>query len=138
MDKSALELWKDRADLAALIFAFVVGVGVVGEFIAHFAYRYFSRKLEPIIATEEKELREHVAQANIRAADATEHAAEANKQAAEANRVAEQERLARVKLEEKLAFRHLTLEQKRSLIAKLAPCAGHSVQVFAQSRDFEA
>jgi hypothetical protein len=70
MDKAALELWKDRADFWALIFAFVVGVGVVGEFIAHFAYRYFSRELEPIISGEDRQLRQNVADADRELAQA--------------------------------------------------------------------
>lgn len=43
-----------------------------------------------------------------------------------------------VRLQEKLAFRHLTPEQAATLTTKLVPLAKHEIQVFAQSRDFEA
>lgn len=93
MDKAFLELWKDRADFWALIFAFVVGVGVVGEFVAHFAYRYCSRKLEPILADEDRQLRQNVADANARAAQANEKTAELQAQNLELEKMLEPRRL---------------------------------------------
>ena len=55
--------------------------------------------------------------------------AEANRAAAEANRVAEQERLARLQLEARLADRILTPEQQARLAAMLSPFAGTMVDV---------
>lgn len=49
--------------------------------------------------------------------------ADANARAAEANQKAEQEHLARVKIEERLISRHLRTEQVKRLIAKLEPFA---------------
>jgi hypothetical protein len=55
--------------------------------------------------------------------------AEANARAAEANEKAGQERLARIKIEEKLADRGLTTEQGGNLVRKLTPFAGQAVVV---------
>jgi hypothetical protein len=98
VDKTALEIWKDRADLWALIFAFVVGVGVAGEFLSHFAYRYFSRKLEPILVEESRLADERIAGANVRAEEAKRDAAVA--------------KLELVRVERRLEPRTLTAQER--------------------------
>lgn len=50
--------------------------------------------------------------------------AKANENAAEANRIAEEERLARVKIEERFSPRRLAKEQQLRIIEKLRPFAG--------------
>jgi len=81
---------------------------------------------------------ENLAAANERAANALQHAAEAqktaesfrrdiaqaNERSAEANRVAEQERLARIKIEEKLSGWRLEPESQMRLTKALTPFSG--------------
>lgn len=69
-------------------------------------------------------------ESNERIAKSEEKIAEANRIAAEANEKAESERLARMKIEEKLAPRSLTLEQQTFLINKLKPFAGTLINIF--------
>jgi hypothetical protein len=57
--------------------------------------------------------------------------------AAEANQKAEEERLARVKIEEKLAPRHLAPEQMARVTAHLKRFAGQRINVFAFTTDQE-
>ena len=63
--------------------------------------------------------------------ESNERIAIAERQAAEANRKAEEERLARVKIEEKLAPRFLTEEQYNNLRDKLVVFAGTTIEVIA-------
>ncbi len=63
--------------------------------------------------------------------------AEANQRAAEANEKAESERLERLKLEDKLAWRSLTAEQQEELIDKLEPFAGQRIDIFTTSGQAE-
>lgn len=60
-------------------------------------------------------------------------AAAFNARAAGLIKEAEDERLARVKIEEKLAPRHLSIEQQNTIIAKLKPFAGTRINLFAFS-----
>jgi hypothetical protein len=69
------------------------------------------------------------AKANEGAASANERAAEANQRAAEANRLAESEKLARLRIEEKIRGRRLTAEQKDKLSAVLRPFAPASITI---------
>jgi hypothetical protein len=132
MGKEVLEYWKDWADFAGLIFAFIVGVGVVGEFAAHFAYRYFSRQLEPIILAEEESLRKQIAEAEARAA-------EANARAAEANEKMEQEKLARAKIEQRIAPRVLPIPARERIIKTLKKFSGTTFDMaIQQEADSEA
>src|SRR5438132_5226744 len=123
--KEVLEYWKDWADFAGLIFAFIVGVGVLGEFAAHFAYRYFSRQLEPLNLAEEEALQQQIADADARAA-------EANALAAEANEKMEQQRLARVKLEQRMAPRTLTMSARDRILGKIKKFSGTKFDIAVQ------
>lgn len=58
-------------------------------------------------------------------ADANARIAEANVKAAEANKKAEQERLARIKIEERMTPRGLQAEQEDRIVAKLTAFKGH-------------
>jgi hypothetical protein len=71
------------------------------------------------------------------AGDAIERAAKLEKQAAELNRKAEEERMARLKLEEKMADRHLTPEQQSAIAQQLQPFSGQSVNLFAYTAEGE-
>lgn len=63
---------------------------------------------------------------------------EANARAAEANETAEKERLARIRLEEDLAWRRLSKEQQDILISKLSVFSDQSVSVWYGAGDKEA
>lgn len=64
--------------------------------------------------------------------------AKANERAAEANKVAEQERLERVKIEERIAPRRLTQDQKAGLIQALKPFGKQTLNVLVFAVDFES
>jgi hypothetical protein len=64
-------------------------------------------------------------------------AAEANARAAEANVKAEAERLARIKIEERLADRKLTPAQMKELTEKLGRFSGQKLNIVAVSNDPE-
>ena len=50
-------------------------------------------------------------------------------------RIAEQERLARVKIEEKLAWRDLSPEQEKSLSSKMQPFTGQRFKLITYQDD---
>jgi hypothetical protein len=70
-------------------------------------------------------------------AGATAEAAKATERAAEANRIAENERLARVKLEAQIAPRRLTQEQMTSIAKSLAAFRGRTATVVSYAMDPE-
>jgi len=83
-----------------------------------------------------KEAESQVAQANAasknavaKVAAAEARIAEANREAAEANRIAENERLERIKLEEKMAPRRLSTSQKATFASALRGYPGATVKI---------
>lgn len=76
-----------------------------------------------------KQAESNLAGANSRAEEARAASAEANARAAEANKIAEGERLARVKIEERLAPRSITPTQISGLAKRLKPYAGMSIDI---------
>jgi hypothetical protein len=74
-----------------------------------------------------------IAEANERAGRAEQSAGEANERAAKANLLAEQERLARVKIEERLAWRRISPRQHDVFVEELKPFAGSLAVVSAFS-----
>jgi hypothetical protein len=74
-------------------------------------------------------LRLDIANSYAKAEEAKAASAEANARAAEANKIAEDERLARAKLEERLAPRSLTQQQVAGLSGRLAQFAGATVDI---------
>jgi hypothetical protein len=90
----------------------------------------------------DKDLKIAEAQARIREAEeqtaaATERVANAERETARLNGLAEEEHLSRVKIEEKLAHRRLSLEQQHNIASKLRPFAGQRLNFFAISGDTE-
>jgi hypothetical protein len=79
--------------------AFTAAAAVAGSLSWYFSYKLSDKK--------DAEFREFQESSKIAVASANEKAAEANARAADANRIAEEERLARVKLETRLAPRIL-------------------------------
>jgi hypothetical protein len=113
-------LWIDRGKTVA---TFLVAIGVAAEFAFAWIEGPARKRLD-----DAKE---------VRIAEAEARAAEANREASELRKQAETERLARVKIEEKLAPRHLTTEQKRSIAGKLNRFRGHVVNLMTFSTDAE-
>ncbi|MGL5935129.1 MAG: hypothetical protein ACRCZI_05855 [Cetobacterium sp.] len=93
----------------------MVALGLAIEFAAEAAASKYRAKLKELSETALSEIRER--------------AARAEQAAAEATLAAEQERLARVKIEERLADRRLTPEQHQRIVAALGRFRGQQVAV---------
>src|SRR5436309_17084 len=89
-----------------------VGLTAAAALAGSFAW-YFSHKLSDKKDSEFNSFRES---SRVAISEAQARSAEANARAAEANKIAEEERLARVKLEARLAFRSFS-RQSRTMIA---------------------
>lgn len=120
--------WHEWIERAKTISVFFVAIGVVGEFLGDWMDKPHVRIIEAArgeelarLQTESDSARARIAQAQVQIADAHKEAAAANAHAAEANRIAEGERLARVKIEERMAPRRLTIEQQQRVIAQITP-----------------
>ncbi len=126
-------------DLAniGLIIGLVVGVvsTVLLVWMGNIKEEYLNRTIVKVNAdaaqslAAAKQAEANLAGANSRAEEAKAASAEANARAAEANKIAEGERLARVKIEEKLAPRSITREQIAGLSERLKPYAGISIDI---------
>jgi hypothetical protein len=127
VDDAAFLLWMGRVRTVS---ALMVAIGVAGEFLGDWLSDPARHRTE---AAREAE----VAHLNSVAATAQQAAGEALKEAARLNGVAEQERLARLKLEEKMADRHLTLNQQKAIADKLRQFAGQILNVLAYNSDGE-
>lgn len=155
MDDNTFLLWIDRGRIAA---AFLVAIGVAGEFLGEFIARPINKRRESgqlaEIARLTREAEEakktaegfklEIATANTKAASAqeraekaSEHIAFAEEQAAQANKAAESERLARLKIEERLAPRRLSPDQCASFRANLIGAITSKVEIFFVSTDPE-
>ncbi len=121
MDDATLLSWIERGRTLSFL---LVAVGVVGEFLV-------DRMAGPIIKRRDAAQRSEIAELSRQTADS-------NAPAAEANRIAEQERLARVQLEAKLAPRSLSTEQQARIRSELTKLAGRSVTVTFINDNFEA
>jgi hypothetical protein len=95
------------------------------------------RESERELTSVRNEATQRAAELELRAKGAEARIAEANRAAAEANRLAEQERLARTKIEERLAPRRVGREQHDRSIGLLKPYAG-SVVAVTKLGDMEA
>jgi hypothetical protein len=119
--------------------------GVLAAIAGGFAYYFSSRvdiQKDSAFARFRLESTERIAAANSAAAEANERAkryesdiASANSRAAEAMRIAEQERLARVKIEERLAWLDLSPEQEKSLSSKMQPFTGQRFKLITYQDD---
>ncbi|MFZ1009151.1 MAG: hypothetical protein WAN65_20080 [Candidatus Sulfotelmatobacter sp.] len=141
MGKEALEGLTAALDNWAAVFTLLVVVGVGGELVVHVMQSRANKKLIALQHTEalaqESEIARmkkdsasfelDIARANRGAAESIEQAANAEKQAAESNRKAEEERVARLKLEATLKPRRLTANQKARLSSILRPFAPVSI-----------
>jgi cell division protein FtsB len=152
MPKEALEALIAALENWAAFFTLLVVLGVGGELVVHVMQSRANKKLITLqhleALAQQKEIARlqnasasvelEIAKANEGAATAVTKAAQAeenlgaarkeaalaNERAAEANKIAEGERLARLKIEEKLAPRSLGDEQRKRIESKLKPFAG--------------
>lgn len=123
---------------------FLIGALVVGA-LATIAVVASGKIKEGRLNQELKEAREQIAISNQKAAEANQKAAEANlkaaeatQKAAEATQKAAEEKLARVKIEESIAWRRISNDQQSKLKNKLIKYAGHPVNFWYGAGDKEA
>jgi hypothetical protein len=110
--RPALEALVSKLEVRALIFGVIVAIGVAGESVYRIRLWWNNRKLQALVLAESERQRAQIASLSHDTAQANAHAADANK-------VAEQERLARLQLEQRLAPRTLTVTQGVELVAAL-------------------
>ncbi len=127
MDRSQIEALLARIDIWLLVFGIIVVAGVAGESIFGIRHWWNSRKLEAIQRQDELNLQADIARARTiaataeeNAANARERAASAETRAAEASRKADEERIARLKIEALLAPRRISSEQEKVMKGELA------------------
>jgi hypothetical protein len=124
----ALSFWTML--IAAIAGVIAATAALVSRHAGSKASEIVQRESNERIAVAEQKAREadeRIAIAGQKAAEANERASEADKKAAEANEKAEKERLARLRIEEKLAPR--SLSQIKELVNKLKPFVGVSVAI---------
>jgi hypothetical protein len=125
-------------------FELMVIIGVAGELIADGGIFAFSEHLQTIADIEISAANERAGKAEKDAADANERVGKAEeraaanaKEAARLNKLAEDEKLARRKLEARIADRHLTVEQQSRIAKSLCRFGGRNVSVGLYSPDSE-
>jgi hypothetical protein len=119
-DLTAL-VWIERTKT---ISAFLVAIGVAGEFIGGWIAGPIQKRIDDAQKSEIARLNKDAGDARKSAGEAIERAAKLEREAAELNRKAEEERLARVKLEEYNAPRRITDKQAEILLSELKPLKG--------------
>jgi hypothetical protein len=127
--KAELEAVLSRIDVWLLVFGIIVVIGVAGESFFGIRHWWNSRKLQALEHGVDQERQAEIAGLITQAEEARKAAAKANEQAAEANEKAEEERVARLKIEERLAPRRISPEEHQRLVAALSPYRGSSVQM---------
>jgi len=121
VDDTTLLSLVDKGKIVAA--AFVV-IGVAGEFLGDFIASPILKRRDAAQQGEIARLNKEAGDARRESAQASERAARLEKDAAELNRKAEEERLARVKLEEYNAPRRITDKQTEILLTELKPMRG--------------
>jgi outer membrane murein-binding lipoprotein Lpp len=143
MDKNALQQVLSSANWWMGVSTIAVAVGILGEYVAHFIFEedarrnkremavsilfgvlvlggvvgeyVFGKKLSQVSEQLQQLADAEVAQSNKDAAQARRDAETAKQEAAQLRKDAETERLARVKIEASVAWRHLTDAQKKDI-----------------------
>lgn len=119
---AALEELISKLDTWVLAFAALVAIGVVGEAILGVWHWRLDGKMRDLRHSESQLHERELAQLE-------KETQEAAARAAEANRKAEEEKLARVKIEQRLADRVLTDAQLATIADKVRPFSGQEYQV---------
>jgi hypothetical protein len=122
--KSEIETALSRMEVWLLVFGVIVVVGVAGESIFGVRSWWINRKLHPIQQAIDQ----------LRETDL----ANAKENAETARKGAEQERIARLKLEERLSPRSLNGEQSATLTASLIGFRGQKVEITENGLSREA
>lgn len=134
MDDPTKLLWIERAmNISALL----VAIGVSGEFIGNWIAGPIRKRLDTAKEAEIARLNKEAGNARKEAGEAVERAAKTEKQAAELNKKAEEERLARLRIEEHFSPRRISEKQAEELIAALAPMKGKNLSVLIIPGDAE-
>src|SRR5260370_36576803 len=106
-----------------IIGAVLITVGVAGELAVQFFAARKETKLRKANDAVFSILNGKAAEALERAAKADERASQNEKEAVRLSKIAEDERLARVKIEEDVAWRRLTKDQQIKMASRLKPFA---------------
>jgi len=109
MTKEDLESSIKTLEILLIVFGVLVAIGVAGESV--FGFKLW-RKNSRLRVIQEREI------ANLGAV------------AAEANRKAEEERLARIKIEERVAWRRLTKDEQSKIGSRLRHFSGETASVW--------
>lgn len=120
-----------RLEWVMNISLFLVAIGVAGEFIGNQIAGPIRRRLDGAKEAE-------IARLNKEAGEARKAAGEAIERSASLEKQAEGERLARVRIEERLALRRIDEKQQKALVAALKSHAGARVDVFKLMADVDA
>jgi hypothetical protein len=131
LDRVHLEALIGRLEVWALIFGALVAIGVVGESVYGIRLWWNNRKLQAMQSAESDSLRAEIAKLGNTTA-------EANARAAEANQKFESERIARLKLEQRLAPRVISMEQANIIGALLKRFSGQKYVFVTYQDDKEA
>jgi hypothetical protein len=129
MTKEELEAFLRTLDLWVIGFGIMVAIGVAGEAVVGFMHFRKSGELHKLQTAENLAQRAEIARLNKEAKEAAERATGAEVRAAEANRRTEEERLARMKIEERLAWRRVSPGEHDVMVSHLAAHAGAVVEV---------
>lgn len=138
--------WAALAVALATLFAAVTGT------IAYFGQIEISKRKDVAAAAQQRRSDEEIAKANAESAKANavaakasegvalanREAAQANERAAEALKVAEMEKLARLKLEEKLSPRLIGEEQRNKMTDALASFSGQRIDLIRVGDSYES
>jgi hypothetical protein len=138
MDKEALEALLSTLDNWAAFFILLVVLGVGGELIVHLMQSRANKKLVALQHAETRAQETEIASLNKDAEGFKLDVAKANERASEANRIAEQEKLARLKIEERLAPRSLNKTQSDKITAVLLSFAGQKIEIIEYGLSREA
>jgi hypothetical protein len=121
-------LWIERAMNVCALF---VAIGVSGEFIGNWIAGPIRHRIDSAKNSE-------IARLNKEAGDARKEAADAAERAAHLETQAEQERAARLIIEEKIAPRRLTMEQKDNMVHALSAFRGQKFTIDCAHGNSEA
>lgn len=120
--------WAVRFTAGAAICAILAAVCAVEYFLTSYRANNISRRLNEAVKKESR-LKDEQRQTEI---------AMLNLDVAKAQKEVEQEKIARLKIEEKVAPRRLTKEQQETIARKLSPLAGEIINVLIYRGDVEA
>lgn len=140
MDASSLasaESWLSIIGSAKLIAAFLVAIGVAIEFGGDWVAKPFENIIEDARKLELTKLTKETVRLSAEAESSRAAISDANARAAEANKIAEGERLARLKLEARVAPRRIRGEQRQKMVAVLSAARPSGVAIVSRLLDSE-